>query len=92
MAEVLRPSVGTPSVGAAVAVVSKALMLFASPTNCTVGCCATTIWLAPGLTVAVMTLISAVMLAIEPLATPNASVRPGWTRTLLLPLAARSTT
>jgi hypothetical protein len=43
------------------------------------------------LTVAVMVLVSAVMLAIVPVATPNASVRPGWTSVLLLPVAASCT-
>src|SRR4030095_5995306 len=38
-----------------------------------------------------MTLVSAVMLAIVPLATPRAFVRPGWTSVLLLPEAARLT-
>jgi hypothetical protein len=90
--EVVTPSASTPSVGAAVALDKSALIVLGSPTKSTVGCCATTIWLAPGLTVAVMVLSSAVMLAMVPFATPKASVRPGWTRMLLLPVAARSTT
>jgi hypothetical protein len=43
------------------------------------------------LIVAVMVFVSAVMLAIVPLATPSASVTPGWTRMLLLPLASSCT-
>jgi hypothetical protein len=75
--EMAEPSATTPVAGEALAVVRTALMLFGSATKSTVGCCATTTWLAPGLTVAVIVLSSAVMLAIEPLATPKASVRPG---------------
>ena len=50
-----------------------------------------TTWLAPGLTVAVMVFVSAVVLAIVPVATPKASVRPGWTSVLLLPVLANCT-
>jgi hypothetical protein len=89
--EIAEPFASTPVAGDADAVVRTPLMLFGSPTNCTVGCCATTTWLAPGLTVAVMVLSSAVMLEMVPLATPKASVSPGWTRMLLLPEAARAT-
>jgi hypothetical protein len=80
-----------PLVGDALAVDRSALMLLASPTKPTVGCCGTTIWPAPGLTVAVIVLVSATMLAIVPVATPLAFVRPGWTSVLLLPVAARLT-
>src|SRR5262245_61820192 len=89
--EVLEPSAGTVSVGAAVAVDNSGLIVLGSPTKSTVGCCATTIWLAPGFTVAVIVLSSAVVLAIVPVATPNGSVRPGWTSVLLLPVEARAT-
>src|SRR5262245_19566639 len=89
--EVAVPLAITPVVGDAVAVVRTALIVLGSPTKSTVGCWATTIWLAPGLTVAVIVLVSAVMLAIVPVATPEASVTLGWTRMLLLPVAASCT-
>src|SRR5262245_1839 len=85
------PSAITPVAGDADAVDRAALMLFGSPTNNTVGCCATTTWLAPGLTVAVIVFVSAVMLAIVPLATPLAFVAPGWSSVLLLPVEASCT-
>src|SRR5262245_15028815 len=89
--EVAVPLAITPVVGDAVAVVRTALIVLGSPTKSTVGCWATTIWLAPGFTVAAIVLVSAVMLAIVPVATPKASVGPGWTSVLLLPVAARLT-
>jgi hypothetical protein len=90
--EIATPSATTPVAGAADAVDRIAVIVLGSPTKSTVGCCATTTWLAPGLTVAVMVFSSAVSEAMVPLATPSASVRPGWTSVLLLPVAARSTT
>jgi hypothetical protein len=52
-------------------------MLFGRPTNVTAGCCARTTSPAPGLTVAVMTFVSAVVLAMVPVATPFGSVTSG---------------
>src|SRR5262245_55834965 len=81
----------TPVAGEAVAVDSAAVMVLGSPTKPTVGCWATTIWLAPGLMVAVMVFVSAVRLAIVPLASPFTSLWRSWTSVLLLPVAARLT-
>src|SRR5262245_10070499 len=81
----------TPVAGAAVTVVSVLLIVLGLATNCTVGCCAMTTWLAPGFTVAVMVFVSAVVEAIVPVATPNGSVTPGWTSVLLVPVEARLT-
>src|SRR6185436_3651855 len=89
--EVTTPSATTPVVGAAVAVDSDALTWSGSPTKPTDGCSATTTWLCPGLIVAVMVLVSARMLAIVPIATPPASVTPGCTNVLLLPVDASAT-
>ena len=86
------PFAMTPVSGDAVAVVSTALRLLGSPTNVTAGCCASTTSPAPGLTVTVMFFVSAVVVAIVPVATPFASVTKGWTRMLLLPLESSCTT
>jgi hypothetical protein len=66
-------------------------MLFGSPTNCTVGCCVTTTWLKPGLTVTVIVFVSAVVLAIVPVATPDGSVTPGCTSVLFDPVLTSCT-
>jgi hypothetical protein len=81
----------TPVAGDAVAVDCKALIVLGSPTNCTVGCCVRITWPAPGLTVTVIVFVSAVVVAIVPVATPFWSVTAGWTNVLLLPLEANCT-
>ncbi len=72
--DVVLPSATTPVAGLADAVELAALMVAGSPTKPTVGCCVTTTWLAPGLMVAVMVLVSATVLAMVNVATPLASL------------------
>ena len=74
MVDVSVSSATTPVVGEAVAVELAALIVAGSPTNSTVGCWVTTTWLGPGLTVAVMVLVSAVVDAMVKVATPLASL------------------
>jgi hypothetical protein len=84
--EVATPSARTFEVGFAVALESAGSIVEGSPTNATVGCCATTTWLGPGSIVAVSVFVSAMVEAIVPVATPLASVVPaGWTRVLFVP-------
>jgi hypothetical protein len=91
MVEVVEPLATTFVLGDAVAVDNAPLRLFGSPTNATVGCCATTTWLAPGSTMTVIVLVSAVVEATVPVATPLAFVMPGCTSVLLLPEEASCT-
>ena len=90
--EVDVPFATTPVVGFAVAVVSAASIVEASPMNPTVGCCATMTWLGPGLIVAVIVFDPEAVDAIVPVATPFASVvAAGWPRTLFAPVAPSMT-
>jgi hypothetical protein len=72
--DVVVPSATTFVVGFAVAVDSAGSIVEGSPTKPTVGCIATTTWLGPGLTVAVIVFVSAVVEAIVPVVAPDASV------------------
>src|SRR5688572_21198332 len=72
--EVAAPSARTLVVGEALALEFAELIPELLPTNTTVGVCDSTTWLAPGLTVTVMVLVSATVEAIVPVATPLALV------------------
>src|SRR5262245_1939740 len=63
-------------------------MLAGFETNCTVGCRAALPFLGPGLIVAVIVFVSAVVLAIVPVATPLAFVTEGCTSVLFDPVLA----
>ena len=77
------------AVGEAAALDDAALIVVASPTKSTVGCAASTICEAPGLTVTVTVFVSAVVEAIVAVVTPSAFVGPaGCVMTLLEPEAA----
>jgi hypothetical protein len=86
--EVVVPFATTFVVGFAVAVVSAGSIVEGSPTKPTVGCCWTMTWLAPGLTVAVIVFVPALVDAIVPVATPAASVVvAGCVSVLFVPVA-----
>src|SRR5262245_45893588 len=68
MVEKATPSAATPNAGLATAVDSEALI--SADTKSTAGRCESATWPTPGLTVAVMVLSCAVVLAIVPVVTP----------------------